>query len=135
MCSDSRCPSVSILDINIIIAKETAIFCSHCGTMCLKIVLSVKLERGFIEYNAPINSKLQPQLPSPGHIPGILNFEDWIVQIPAPSGQNGVQMPYPIVGFVCQTLLKSNRRRLLLSEIKLLYKHANTCFVTLYMMI
>ena len=40
-------------------------------------------------------------------------FEDWIVQIPAPSGQNGVQMPYLIVGFVCHTLLKNNRRRLL----------------------
>ena len=23
----------------------------------------------------------------------------WIIQIPAPSGQNGVQMPYPIVRF------------------------------------
>ena len=38
---------------------------------------------------APINSKLlHPQA-------------DWIVQIPAPSGQNSVQMPYPVVGFVC----------------------------------
>ena len=55
--------------------------------------------------NAPINS-------------GISTFEDWIVQVPAPSGQNGVQMPYPIVGFVCHTLLKKNRRRLLLSLIK-----------------
>ena len=31
--------------------------------------------------------------------PGISTFEDWIVQIPDPSGQNGVQMPYSIVGF------------------------------------
>lgn len=50
--------------------------------------------------------------------PGIQTFDDWMVQIPAPSGQNIVQMPYPIVGFVCQIpLLKNNRRRLLLSLI------------------
>ena len=35
----------------------------------------------------------------PGQTPYIWTFEDWIVQIPAPSGQNGVQMPYRIVGF------------------------------------
>ena len=40
--------------------------------------------------------------PPPGQIPGIWTFENWIVQIHAPSGQNGVQMPYPIVGFVCE---------------------------------
>ena len=83
------------------------------------------------ESNAPINSKLQHPLP-----PGIWTFEDWIVQIPAPSGQTNVQMPDPIVGFVYQMPPppKKNRRRLLSSVIKLGYKHANTCLVTLYMM-
>ena len=52
-------------------------------------------------YNAPINSKLQHPPPPPGQTKGIWTFEDWIVQIPAPSGKNGVQMPYPVVGFVC----------------------------------
>ena len=32
--------------------------------------------------------------PSPGQSQDIRTFEDWIVQIPAPSGQNGGQMPY-----------------------------------------
>ena len=37
--------------------------------------------------------------------------------------------PYVIVGFVCQMpLLKNNSRRLLSSLIKLVYKHADTCF-------
>ena len=40
----------------------------------------------------------------PGHSPGIWTLEDWIVQIPAPSGQNGAQMQYPIVEFVCKML-------------------------------
>ena len=53
-----------------------------------------------------------PPPPPPGQTPGIWTFEDRIVQIPAPSGQNGVQMPYLIVGFVCQMpLLKNNGRR------------------------
>ena len=30
---------------------------------------------------------------------GIVQVVNWIVQIPAPLVQNGVQMPYPIVGF------------------------------------
>ena len=53
-----------------------------------------------------------------GQSPAIRTFEDWIVQIPAPLGQNGVQMPYPIVGFVSHTLLKNNRCRLLPSLIQ-----------------
>ena len=70
----------------------------------------------------------------PGQTPGIRTFEDWIVQIPTRSGQNGVQMPYPIVGFVGQMLLFKNNCSLLLSSlIGLVYKHANKCFVTLYM--
>ena len=40
-------------------------------------------------------------IPPPGQATGIWTFEDQIVQIPAPSGQNSVQMPYPVVGFVC----------------------------------
>ena len=60
--------------------------------------------------------------PPPGQTPGIWTFEDWIVQIPAPYGQNGVQMPYLIVGFVCQMpLLKNNRLRLLSSLTRLVY--------------
>ena len=53
-------------------------------------------------YYAPINSKLQH---------------------PAPYGQNGVQMPYLIIGFVCQMPLdlKNNRCRLLSSLTKLVY--------------
>ena len=39
--------------------------------------------------------------PPPWQSPGIWTLEDWIVQIPAPSGQNSVQMPYPILEFVC----------------------------------
>ena len=37
---------------------------------------------------------------NPGQTPGIWTFEDWIIQIPAPSGQNGVQVHFPMVGFV-----------------------------------
>ena len=44
--------------------------------------------------NTPINSKLQHPLGKDR------TFEDWIVQISAPSGQNSVQMPYPTVEFV-----------------------------------
>ena len=50
----------------------------------------------------------------------------WIVQIPAPLGQNSVQTPYPVVGFLCRMPLLNNNRRRLLSSIKLVYKHANT---------
>ena len=53
----------------------------------------------------------------------IWTFEDRMVQIPALS-LNGVQMPYPIVGFICQMpLLKSSRRQLQSSA---LIKLANT---------
>ena len=72
-------------------------------------------------------------IPFPGQSPGIWTFEDWIIQISAPSGQNSVQMLYPIVGFVCQMpILKNNRRRLLLSLIELVHKHANTSRNPLY---
>ena len=53
------------------------------------------------------------------------SFQLSSVQIPVPSGQNGGQMPSPIVRFVCQSLQSS--------LIKLVYKHANTCFVTFYL--
>ena len=59
------------------------------------------LPKSFKTY-APTNSKLQHP-PSPLQAkPGISAFGDGIVQIPALSGQNSVQMPYPIVEFVCQ---------------------------------
>ena len=49
-------------------------------------------------------------------------FEDGVVQIPAPTGENGVQMPDPIVGFVCQMPhLKNNCRRLVSAVVKLVY--------------
>lgn len=57
-----------------------------------------------------VNSKLQ--LPAPLHprqSPGILTFEDWVVQIPVPTGHDSVQRPCPIVGFVCQIPLLKNR--------------------------
>ena len=70
--------------------------------------------------NALIKSKLQH---SPWKTTGIWTLEYWIVQIPAPSGQNGVQMPYPIVGFVGQMpLLKSNCRKLQSSLIRLVFR-------------
>ena len=61
------------------------------------------------------------------NIPPLPNPEDWTEdKIPTPSGQNGFQMLYLIVGFVCQMpLLKNNHCRLLSSLIKLVYKHAN----------
>ena len=74
--------------------------------------------------HAPNNSKLQHP-PTPGQTPGIWSCEDWIVQIPAPLSQNGVQIPYPIVGYVCQMpFLKNNRCQLLSSLMQLLYNHA-----------
>ena len=56
---------------------------------------------GYSVHNAAIKSKLQHP-PPPGQGPDIGTSEDWIVQIPSPSGQNGVQMLDPIVGFVCK---------------------------------
>ena len=70
-------------------------------------IRNVQCEKGIT--NALINSKLQH--PPPGKTPGILAFEEWIVQIPTPSGQNGVQIPYPIVGFICQMPLLNNNCR------------------------
>ena len=53
-------------------------------------------KRRTINY-APINSKLQHP-PPPGQSLGI----EGIVQIPAPTGEKNVQMPYPTLEFVCQ---------------------------------
>ena len=58
---------------------------------------------------APIKSKLQ----HPPHLPGKARAFEllklWIVQIPTRLSQNSVQVPYSIVGFVCQMpLLKNN---------------------------
>ena len=50
--------------------------------------------------------QLETSTSPPPPLPGIWTFEDWIFQIPAPSGQNGVQMTYPIVGFVCHNATK-----------------------------
>lgn len=41
-------------------------------------------------------SKLHPHPPPSVQSPGILTFEDWIVQIPVPSGQDNVQRLCPI---------------------------------------
>ena len=63
-----------------------------------------------------------------GQTLGIWTFDNY-----NPSGQNGVQMPNPIVGFVSQMpLFKNNRLRLLLSLIKLVYKLANSFRDPLY---
>ena len=72
------------------------------STNCTLLLLSYAL----------INSKLQPPPPI---------SKAWAFELSAPLGQNGVQMPYLIVGFegfVCHTPLKNNRRRLLPSLIK-----------------
>ena len=73
-------------------------------------------------------NQLETSTPSP-HPPskglGIWTFEDWIVQFPVPLDQNSVQMPYPIVGFVCQMPLLKNNRQLLSSLVKLVDKHTN----------
>ena len=84
--------------------------------------------------NAPINVKLQhPPAHRPRQTLGVWTSEDCIVQIPAPSHQNDVEMPYTIVAFLGQTpLWKNNHCWFLPSLIKLVYKPANTCFVTLY---
>lgn len=60
-----------------------------------------------------------------------------IIQISAPSGQNGVQMPYVIVGFVCQIpfLKKNNLQIQVVCNRACVSKHANTFPVTLYMII
>lgn len=71
-----------------------------------------KLQRCFVSIQ---NFKIPPS----GQTLGIRTFEDWIVQINAPSKQNVVQILHPIVGFVCEVpLLKNNRRRLVSSLIK-----------------
>ena len=58
---------------------------------------------------APIKSKLQHSPNPPGKARAFELLKLWIVQIPTRSGQNSVQVPYPIVGFVCQMpLLKNN---------------------------
>ena len=44
-----------------------------------------------------------------GNMREFWTFKDWVVQIPAPSGQNGVQVPYHIVGFVCQMPFLKNK--------------------------
>ena len=59
----------------------------------------------------------------------ISTSQDWIVQIPAPTGQNGVQIAYPIIGFVSQMPLSKSNSLRLLSLIKLVYKHAKTCVI------
>ena len=71
---------------------------------------------------APIKSKLQhPRTQGKPRAFELLKIG--LFESPYP-GQNGVQMAYPIVGFVCQMPpppLKNNCRRLLLSLIKPVY--------------
>ena len=61
----------------------------------LNVVPLFGLDRGLMRRS---NSTSPPPTPRV-ETPGIRTFKDWIVQVPSPSGQNGVQMPYPIVGF------------------------------------
>ena len=79
----------------------------------------------FLIINALINSKLQHP-PYPRANPGYLKFWRFDRPIPPPPlGQDGVQIPYPIVGYVCQMpFLKNNRCQLLSSLMQLLYNHA-----------
>ena len=83
--------------------KWTA-FCTHAGHIPFYIVLTYsRMLRIFLLYRSGRNFNIPPPPPpAPGQTPSIWTFENWIVQIPAPSGQNGVQMPYPSVGFVCE---------------------------------
>ena len=80
-------------------------------------------------------NQLETSTPPPQQCLGIWTFEDWIIQFPVPLGQNSVQMPYTIVGFVCQMPLLKNNRQLLSSLVKLVDKHTNICLMTIYMMI
>ena len=34
-----------------------------------------------------------------GNPPGIWTFDDWLIQIPTPLGQNCIQIPYPSARF------------------------------------
>ena len=64
-----------------------------------------------------IKRKLQHHPPPPGKP----------VEIPNHSSQNGVEMPHPMVVFVCQTpLLKNSRRRFHASVIKLVNIHCTS---------
>ena len=78
----------------------------------------------YVLFYAPIKSKLQhlPSPPPPGKARAVELLKIGSFQIPAPSGQNSVQIPYPIVEFVCQMpLLKNNRCPFLSSVIKLVH--------------
>ena len=77
--------------------------------------------------NAPINLELQHLPPSPGQSPDIWTFEDWIIQILPPWAKLVFKCPNPTVGFVCPSAP-------VVFNLKLVYKHANTCLVTLHMM-
>lgn len=58
---------------------------------------------------SPDTDQIERGLPPGVQIPGIWTFQDLIVEISASSGQNGVQVPNPISGFVRQMpLLKNN---------------------------
>ena len=69
------------------------------------------------------NFNISPPLPPPpGKARAFELLKIGSFQIPAPSGQNSVQIPYPIVEFVCQMpLLKNNRCPFLSSVIKLVH--------------
>lgn len=87
--------------------------------------------RDFHARNSPINSKLQHALPSRSK-PGHLNF--WkLNRSNCRSPPHPVPKQCPNTLAYCQIpLLKNNRRQLLSSLIKLVYKHANKYFVTVY---
>ena len=93
----------------------------------------VEKENGVSSYLCADQLETSTPSPLPQTKPRHLNIWRLERSNSRPSDQNSVQMPYPIVGFVCQMhLLKSNRRRLLLSLIKHMYKHDNTCLVNIY---
>ena len=61
-------------------------------------------------YNAPIKSETSTSPLLPVRAFELLRIG--LVQISSPWGQSNVQMPHPIVGFVCQMpLLKNNHPR------------------------
>ena len=70
------------------------------GKISSLLILKNTEEKEVVSIYAPINSNFNT--PPPRQSPGIWTFEDCMIQIPTLSGQNSVEMPYPIVEFVFQ---------------------------------
>ena len=93
---------------------------SKCVTRLQLVNMSVTyIQENFlcIMRRSNLNLNIPPGKPRASQL-----FKIGSLQIPAPLGQNGVQMPYLIVAFcLSNALLKNNRRRFLSSVIKLVF--------------